>query len=139
MAKIGPKEQQRRDLRMAAARDKNDRGLAARQAARQEQLRTVPDSPAAKPKEKKAMTTKTKTKKTTKKAPAKKAPKAAPKKSKLSLLARLLDKTTAGGDATGGSARPDGSRSARARLVLPCLACPRRNSRTSRTDSERIS
>ena len=54
--RIGPKEQQRRDLREARVN--------------RSPKTTRPDSPAAKPQEKKPMKTKTKTKKTTKNAPA---------------------------------------------------------------------
>ena len=67
------------------------------------------------------MTTKTKTKKTTKKAPAKKTAKPAPKKK--SLITRILDSTVnAGGDATGGAARPDGLRTGSKQAIMLDLA-----------------
>ena len=109
MAKIGPKEQQRRDLREARVN---------------RSPKTRPDSPAAKPQEKKAMTTKTKTKtkKTTKKAPAKKAPKTAPKKK--SLIARIMSvgTVTPDGGAGGSSERTDGLRTGSKQAMMLDLA-----------------
>jgi Protein of unknown function (DUF3489) len=114
MAKIGPKEQQRRDLREARADRPTWKGRILNQGIPPKTTNpTPPDSPRGKSKE--ATVTKKPTKKTTKKKPAKTAPK---KK------ARVRTGTVAAeaGGAGGSSERPDGLRPGSKQAMMLDLA-----------------